>query len=98
MGACTSNAGAKGPPATTRSTLNGEVSSRDDSKSFDSLYKIQEVIGTGAFSVVRAAVFKKGPKVNEKVAVKVINKEGLPAEDEKDLKQEVHHLGFIISL
>jgi serine/threonine protein kinase len=43
-------------------------------------------LGTGAFSIVRAAINKR---THERVAVKIINKAGLPAEDEKDLKQEV---------
>jgi hypothetical protein len=36
--------------------------------------------------VVRAAVHRQ---TNEKVAVKIISKAGLPADDEKDLRKEV---------
>ena len=73
-----------------------------DPSTFDGTYKLLEILGettqqpqilwpnpaagTGAFSIVRAAVHKG---TNEKVAVKIINKAGLPPDDEKDLKKEV---------
>jgi calcium/calmodulin-dependent protein kinase I len=47
---------------------------------------LDEVLGEGAYSIVRPAISKTS---HEKVAVKIINKAGLSAEDEKDLKQEV---------
>jgi serine/threonine protein kinase len=57
-----------------------------DLSTFDGTYKLHEILGTGAFSVVRAAVHRQ---TNEKVAVKIISKAGLPADDEKDLRKEV---------
>jgi serine/threonine protein kinase len=49
-------------------------------------YKLGDVLGEGAFSVVKLAVNRK---TGQKVAVKCIDRQGLPEEDENSLRQEV---------
>ncbi|CAM9791560.1 unnamed protein product, partial [Discosporangium mesarthrocarpum] len=50
------------------------------------LYDIGPELGRGAYSVVRSARFKK---TGEEVAVKIVNRKGLPRDDEKALMGEV---------
>ena len=50
------------------------------------VYKLGDVLGEGAFSVVKLAVNRK---TGQKVAVKCIDRQGLPDEDENSLRQEV---------
>eukprot|EP00603_Paraphysomonas_imperforata_P004753 CAMPEP_0114416768 /NCGR_PEP_ID=MMETSP0103-20121206/2605_1 /TAXON_ID=37642 ORGANISM="Paraphysomonas imperforata, Strain PA2" /NCGR_SAMPLE_ID=MMETSP0103 /ASSEMBLY_ACC=CAM_ASM_000201 /LENGTH=428 /DNA_ID=CAMNT_0001585013 /DNA_START=53 /DNA_END=1339 /DNA_ORIENTATION=- len=50
------------------------------------VYKLGDVLGEGAFSVVKLAVNRK---TGQKVAVKCIDRQGLPEEDENSLRQEV---------
>ena len=50
------------------------------------MYKLGDVLGEGAFSVVKLAVNRK---TGQKVAVKCIDRQGLPEEDENALRQEV---------
>ena len=47
---------------------------------------LNEVLGEGAYSVVRPAVARRS---GERVAVKIINRAGLSADDENDLRTEV---------
>ena len=56
---------------------------------FGETYELGDVIGEGAFSVVRVA---KHRKTRVMAAVKCIGKQGLPADDEAALKQEVEIL------
>jgi len=60
----------------------GDAETRD----FKSVYRIGKVLGEGAFSVVKLATNKK---TNQKFAVKCIDRNGLPADDEASLRQEV---------
>lgn len=50
------------------------------------VYKLGDVLGEGAFSVVKLAVNRK---TGQKVAVKCIDRQGLPEEDTNSLRQEV---------
>lgn len=50
------------------------------------VYKLGDVLGEGAFSVVKLAVNRK---TGQKVAVKCIDRQGLPEDDENSLRQEV---------
>jgi len=54
--------------------------------SFKSIYSLGEILGEGAFSVVKLATNKK---TKQKVAVKIISKSGLSEVDELSLRQEV---------
>ncbi|CAM9971946.1 unnamed protein product [Pylaiella littoralis] len=56
------------------------------SRDIDESYEIGDVLGRGAYSVVKAA---KAKKTNDEVAVKIVKKAGLPAEDERALKDEM---------
>ena len=53
-------------------------------KTFKEAYTLGEVLGEGAFSVVKLATNKQ---TKQKVAVKIIHKSGLSQEDELSLKQ-----------
>jgi serine/threonine protein kinase len=50
------------------------------------VYKLGDVLGEGAFSVVKLAVNRK---TGQKVAVKCIDRQGLPEEEETRIRQEV---------
>ena len=56
------------------------------SRKLNGFYKVGDVLGEGAFSVVKLAVNRK---TGQKVAVKCIDRQGLPEEDENSLRQEV---------
>ena len=53
-------------------------------KSFSETYILGEILGEGAFSVVKLATHRE---TGQKVAVKIIHKSGLSEEDELSLKQ-----------
>lgn len=53
---------------------------------FKNNYVLGEILGEGAFSVVKLATHKQ---TKQKVAVKIINKSGLSEVDELSLRQEV---------
>lgn len=55
-------------------------------KTFKEAYTLGEVLGEGAFSVVKLATNKR---TGQKVAVKIIHKSGLSQEDELSLKQVI---------
>eukprot|EP00903_Cladosiphon_okamuranus_P010945 g10337.t1 len=64
-----------------------------DGKAFHSTYQLGEIIGEGAFSQVRSAtVTKPGQHKGLQVAVKCIDRNNLPREDEEDLLEEVRIL------
>ena len=54
--------------------------------SFKQTYQLGDILGEGAFSVVKLAIHKQ---TKQKVAVKIINKSGLSEVDELSLRQEV---------
>ncbi len=58
-------------------------------KYFDSEYILGHEIGGGNFSVVRLGTHKQ---TGEKYAVKIVNRDKLPAEDEESLLMEVRLL------
>jgi len=62
-------------------------------KGFHELYILQNKLGEGAFSIVHLAT--KADKKQAKVAVKIVDRSQLPAEDEASLLQEVDILKSI---
>ena len=70
------------PPASALIPLSGPA--------FHKNYNLGELIGEGAFSKVKAATVKTpGPQKGMQVAVKCIERQNLPREDEEDLLEEV---------
>lgn len=56
------------------------------SRDINETYDIGDVLGKGAYSVVKTA---RAKKTGEEVAVKIVKREGLPQDDEKALKDEM---------
>lgn len=64
-----------------------------DGKAFGKTYELGALIGEGAFSKVKLATVKSpGPYNGRQVAVKCIERQNLPREDEEDLLEEVRIL------
>lgn len=64
---------------------------------FHDTYNLGNVIGEGAFSKVYSATMKRpGPNQGLQVAVKCIERNNLPKEDEEDLLEEVSYTGTIV--
>lgn len=56
---------------------------------FHDTYSLGPLIGEGAFSKVKGATTLKGKNKGTMVAVKCIDRQNLPKEDEEDLLEEV---------
>lgn len=56
---------------------------------FHETYSLGPLIGEGAFSKVKGATTQKGKHKGRLVAVKCIDRQNLPREDEEDLLEEV---------
>jgi serine/threonine protein kinase len=56
---------------------------------FDLHYRLGDELGQGAFSLVRLATNRA---TNDKVAIKIVDRKNLPADDEESLRSEVEIL------
>mmetsp|Transcript_6567 Transcript_6567/g.6865 ORF Transcript_6567/g.6865 Transcript_6567/m.6865 type:complete len:314 (-) Transcript_6567:432-1373(-) len=73
----------------TKTSSPGEVEVDNGPRELKKIYKLGDVLGEGAFSVVKKGTNRK---TGAEVAVKCIDRNGLPEEDEASLRQEVEIL------